>query len=627
MTKIPIELKNAICSNQLLVFVGAGLSFNLVNINNQPLKGWSNLVEQILIHLKGKGFETDYLIPVLKKQDPIKVLNLIETDKDIPKTEIYSFIRDFLDLKESNNLELHKKLYKLSKKIITTNYDRAFENAVPELFKNTAYKGKNYELTTHKDPNSSLLFKLHGCFLNADSMVLFPTDYDDLYKNTDRDAKHSLLVLRNIIMNKSILFIGTRMGDFQINNLFNEVKKLQGYYNQKHFIISSKPLDSSLNFLTHIPIKEHSEIEPCIDSLVSLKKECGTSESKEVLLLKEQLLKAHKEIEKFNIENISNNKNKLLEREAIEHFSRGVEFHISNKTEKAIKEYKRALELKPDNHEAFNNWGTSLGNLAETKEGKESEELYNQAFEKFKKAIEIKPNLHEAFNNWGTYLGNLAKTKEGKESEELYNQAFEKFKKAIEIKPNKHEAFNNWGTDLGNLAKTKEGKESEELYNQAFEKYKKAIEIKPDKHEAFNNWGTDLGNLAKTKEGKESEDLYNQAFEKYKKTIEIKPDNHEAFNNWGTYLGNLAKTKEGKESEELYNQAFEKFKKAIEYGASSYNLSCIYALKKEKENALKYLNISLRNNEIDIDFVKKDEDWLFYLKDKEFIKLLKSHSK
>ena len=92
MTKIPIELKNAICSNQLLVFVGAGLSFNLVNINNQPLKGWSNLVEQILIHLKGKGFEADYLIPVLKKQDPIKVLNLIETDKDIPKTEIYSFI-------------------------------------------------------------------------------------------------------------------------------------------------------------------------------------------------------------------------------------------------------------------------------------------------------------------------------------------------------------------------------------------------------------------------------------------------------------------------------------------------------------------------------------------------------
>ena len=79
--KIPRELKTAISNNQLLVFVGAGLSFNLVNINDQPLKGWGNLVEQILIDLENKGYDTAYLIPVLKKQS-IKVLELIESDKD-----------------------------------------------------------------------------------------------------------------------------------------------------------------------------------------------------------------------------------------------------------------------------------------------------------------------------------------------------------------------------------------------------------------------------------------------------------------------------------------------------------------------------------------------------------------
>jgi len=667
MLNIPTELKNAICNNQLLIFVGAGLSFNLVNKNNHKLKGWSNLVEQILIHLKGKGFETDYLIPVLKKQDPIVVLNLIEADNDIPKKNIYSFINDFLDLKKSNNLELHKKLYKLSKKIITTNYDTAFENAVHELYKNTAYKGKNYELTTHKDPNASLLFKIHGCYLNVDSMVLFPTNYDDLYDNTNRDAEHSLLVLRNIIMNKSILFIGTGMGDFQINNIFSEVKKLQGDYNQKHFIITNKPIDSSLSFLTAINVKNHSEIESFIDVLIELKEEYGNKESKENLKLKDQLIKAHKQLEKLNLE--KNNDKNRLEKGALKCFAKGLEFNLINEGKKAIEEYEFALQLKPDLYEALYSWGNCLGYLAKTKEGKESEELYNQAFEKFKKALKIKPDKHEAFNNWGTYLGNLAKTKEGKESEELYNEAFEKFKKAIEIKPDNHEALYNWGTDLGILAEKKEGKESEELYNQAFEKFKKALKIKPDKHEAFNNWGNCLvilaekkegkeseelynqafekfkkaieikpdkhealynwGNclviLAEKKEGKESEELYNQAFEKFKKAIEIKPDNHEALYNWGTSLGNLAKTKEGKESEELYNQAFEKFKKAIEYGASSYNLSCIYASRNDKKNAFKYLNISLKNDEIDIDFVEKDEDWLYYLKDKEFIELLRNY--
>jgi len=229
----------------------------------------------------------------------------------------------------------------------------------------------------------------------------------------------------------------------------------------------------------------------------------------------------------------------------------------------SFEKFQKAIEIKPDNHEAFYNWGTDLGHWAKTKEGKEADELYNQSFEKFQKAVEIKPDKHEAFYNWGTDLGHLAKTKEGKEADELYNQSFEKFQKAVEIKPDKHEAFNNWGTYLGNLAKAKEGKEAEQLYLLAFEKYQKTIEIKPDNYEAYFNWGTYLGNLAKTKEGKEAEQLYLLAFKKFKKTIDIKPDNYEAYINWGTYLGDLAKTKEGKEADELYHQSFEKFKRLL----------------------------------------------------------------
>ena len=275
----------------------------------------------------------------------------------------------------------------------------------------------------------------------------------------------------------------------------------------------------------------------------------------------------------------------------------------------------------------YSDWGVYFGNLAKTKEGKEAEELYNQAFEKYQKSIAIKPDKHDAFYNWGNYLGNLAKTKEGKEAEELYNQAFEKYQKSIAIKPDKHDAFYNWGNYLGNLAKTKEGKEAEELYNQAFEKYQKSIAIKPDKHDAFNNWGNYLGNLAKTKEGEEAEELYNQAFEKYQKAIAIKPDIHDAFNNWGNYLGNLAKTKEGKEAEELYNQAFEKLEKGIKLGGSGYNLSCIHALKSDKGNALSYLNKSLKLGEINVEFVRDDEDWKSYLEDEDFINVLKRYEK
>ena len=448
MNKIPTELKKAICNDDLLIFVGAGLSYDLININKTPLKGWSNLVECILNVLNNKGYDIDHLIPLVKKYDPIKILDLIESDRSIPKKEIYYFTKDFFDLDPENDVELHKKLFQLSKKIITTNYDNAFEIAVPELRKNKAYKGKNYELTTHKDSNSVLLFKLHGCFEDVESMVLLPTNYKNLYENPERDAEHSLLVLRNIIINKSILFIGTGMGDFQINNIFREIRRLQGEYNQEHFIITNKSLDSSLNFLTPIQIHNYSEVAKIVDSLIEIKKECGNNTSIEIIELRKQLEVANRRI--YELENTSN-RDKLLERESLKYFAKGVEFSLSDNPIKASDEYKLALELKPD------------------------------------------------------------------------------------------------------------------------------------LHEAFYNWGTDLGNLAKTKEGKEAEDLY--------------------------------------------DQAFDKFQKAIEHGASSYNLSCILALKGETENALKYLEISLSNNEIDVDFVENDEDWIDYYNDKEFISLLNRHKR
>jgi len=542
-------------------------------------------VLQILVNLKEKGHDTGPLLQLIKRYEAIKILELIESDNTLPKKDIFSFTKDFFDLHENHNdYTLHKSLFELSKKIITTNYDTAFERSNSVLQKHKAYKGRNYDLTTHKYPDSPLLFKLHGCYEDPDSMVLFPSQYKNLYNNKDKDAEHSLLVLKNIIINKSILFIGTGMGDFQINNLFSEVKKLQGDYNQMHFIITKSTLDSALNFLTPIKIHDYTEIQSIIDALIKIKKNCKSDESHKMLELKKELKDVKEKLEKYeNDRKDKVDKDKLLKRESLKYFGSGIEFHLKNEFQKAIEKYQTATELNPLDDSIYNNWGSALGNLAKTKEGKEADELYNEAFDKYQKAIEIKPDKHQALYSWGTNLGNLAKTKEGKEADELYNEAFDKYQKAIDIKPDDYEALYNWGIDLGNLAKTKEGKEADELYNEAFDKFKKAIGIKPDKHEAFNNWGTDLGNLAKTREGKEAD--------------------------------------------ELYKEAFDKFQKAIKYGASSYNLSCIYALKGEKDNALKYLDISLSNNEIDVVFVENDEDWKDYLEDDDFIELLNNYKK
>ena len=124
-------------------------------------------------------------------------------------------------------------------------------------------------------------------------------------------------------------------------------------------------------------------------------------------------------------------------------------------------------------------------------------------------------------------------------------------------------------------------------------------------------------------------DLYKEAFRKYKKTLELKDNYVLAITNWGTNLGHLAKLtsiSNPKEAKSLYKEAFDKLEKAIEYGDDHYNLSCIYAIKGEKENALKHLDTTLSNKSQTIDFIKKDKDWKDYLEDKDFMELLEKYN-
>ncbi|MGN7411614.1 hypothetical protein, partial [Paenibacillus sp. SAF-068] len=84
-------------------------------------------------------------------------------------------------------------------------------------------------------------------------------------------------------------------------------------------------------------------------------------------------------------------------------------------------------------------------------------------------AVEIKPDKHDAYHNWGIDLGDLAGRKEGEEADALYQQAFDKYQKAVEIKPDKPTVYKNWGIDLENLSKRKVGEEADRLYQRALQ--------------------------------------------------------------------------------------------------------------------------------------------------------------
>jgi tetratricopeptide (TPR) repeat protein len=229
-------------------------------------------------------------------------------------------------------------------------------------------------------------------------------------------------------------------------------------------------------------------------------------------------------------------------------FEQGLLHNFAEEYAKALASYDKALEIKPDLHEAWNNLGYALGNLGRLEEALASydkaleikpdlhEAWYNlgnalddlgrleEAITSYDKALEIKPDLHEAWNNLGYALGNLGRLEE----------AIASYDKALEIKPDKHEAWYNLGNALGDLGRLEE----------AIASYDKALEIKPDLHEAWNNLGNALGKLGRLEE----------AIASYDKALEIKPDLHEAWNNRGNKLGKLGRLEEAIAS---YDKALE----------------------------------------------------------------------
>ena len=669
MINIPSELKKAIEADDLVLFIGAGLSWDLKNTDNESLEGWDKMVKSITSHLNEKGDIKDELKQSCDALEPIKALEKLETE-GINRGQIGEFVKHYFRLGKENDLSFHKKLFSLSTKIITTNYDRAFEKAIPDLQEIKAYKTKKYELNSlKKDP--IFLFKLHGCIEHLDSMVLFPSDYDKLYKSEGREAELALYALRNLIFNKTFLFIGTGLGDPQINGIFKEINRIQGIYNQKHYIITDKPLEDSLNFLTSIKVASYTEIPEVIDQLLEIKQVAEAEKSPQEKMLSEQLKESEEKIisltQKLSkVQNENERQLLLLEREANNHFNIGLKHHSAGEYLDASKEYKTATELKskfheayynwgvalselaqtkssaeaeklykdsfekydyatqlkPDDHKAYYNWGVALSELAQTKSGIEAEALYKDSFEKYHHATQLKPDDYKAYNNWGLALSELALIKSGVEAEELYDAALKKYQQAIQVKPDDHKAYNNWGNALFNLAQTKSGVEAEALYKDSFEKYHHSIQLKPDDYKAYNNWGGALFNLAQTKSGVEAGALYNESFEKYHQATQIKPDYHEAYDNWGMALSRLAQLKSGSEVEKLYNEAFEKFQQGIKNGGDFYNLACFYAVRNKKEEALKYLERSLSRRDVSVEIVEKDKDWDGLRDDSDFKRIL-----
>ena len=134
----------------------------------------------------------------------------------------------------------------------------------------------------------------------------------------------------------------------------------------------------------------------------------------------------------------------------------------------SVKDYKKAITLKPDYAEAYYNLGVTLRELGQI----------DDALKSYKKALAIKHEYPGAHNNLGSILLDLGSL----------DSAADHFEWAVAFKPDYPEAHNNLGVV----------ERQQEKYNQAIKSFEKAIDINPNYVQAHSNLGNclqDIGQL------------------------------------------------------------------------------------------------------------------------------------
>lgn len=120
---------------------------------------------------------------------------------------------------------------------------------------------------------------------------------------------------------------------------------------------------------------------------------------------------------------------------------------------------------------------------------------------------------------------------------------------------------------------------------------------------------------------------YEDACFYYKKASEINPySDYRIYSNWGVTLVQLCSSSNSLSSNKdyilkLFNQA-----NSIQRGSADYNISCLYALLKDKENFLIYLKKAIEGSkELSRNYIEAEADFSGFHSDPDFIKVLDNY--
>jgi len=208
--------------NNLVIFVGAGISENYAKINSgKGFPSWQTLIDEMVAEDMQHRKDIDFLKIAQIFQDNNSKEALVYKVK-----ELFPNDYDFHDI--------HKLIFELEPEhVLTTNYDSLLEKAM---------RSKNLDIKYHvvdtdeaiplSKSKQNLLVKAHGDLYRG-NIILSEQDYNEY----DKNFPLILSFIRYVFSKYKVLFIGFSLSDPNFNKILYWVKNILDENSIKHSVI------------------------------------------------------------------------------------------------------------------------------------------------------------------------------------------------------------------------------------------------------------------------------------------------------------------------------------------------------------------------------------------------------
>lgn len=234
------EIKKARENNQLVVFVGAGVSAN------SGIPTWKNLIKSLAKEIGysrcsscDKNSSTCKCFDCNEKFTQEEYLRIPEYFYQTKgKEEYFSFLYKELGYESMSNPIDDEILRIFPSHIITTNYDSLIENSA-EINSNL-YTVVSQDRELLSESGARYIVKMHGDLSKPETMVLKESDYLNYEQN------HILIstFIKSLLINHSFVFIGYSLNDYNLNLIISWINYFRKYHDvtnsPKNFFIASK---------------------------------------------------------------------------------------------------------------------------------------------------------------------------------------------------------------------------------------------------------------------------------------------------------------------------------------------------------------------------------------------------